>query len=1149
MQFDRKLRCAVDEESRTGEAEAIARLTALAGLGLGERARICRRAEDLVREVRAAPRERVMESFLAEYGLDTEGGLALMCLAEALPRVADPATADALIADRISGRGWEAHMGHSPSHVVNTATRALSLASKILVAETAESAGQANLALGTVSRPAVRLAVRRAVGAMGRQFVLGQSIEEAMSCAARIEAAGYTHSYDMLCEGARAEADALRNLDSYSHAISAISAQCRHREVHANPSISVKLSALHPRFEEARRGWARELLLSRLRGLAAKARDGGMGLTVDAEEIGRLSLWLDIIADTLANREFEGWDGFGVAVQAYGKAASLVLDHLHDLASSLNRRIAVRLVKGAYWDTEIKRAQVEGTEDFPVFTNKASTDISYLACARKLFGMSDRIYPQFATHNAHTMAAVLEMADRRDGFEFQRLHGMGKALHDIVMDRHGARCRVYAPVGRHRDLIAYLVRRLLENGANSSFVNQIADPNVSPTQIARDPFETAASAWTPLAAGPDLFLPERRNSAGFDLEHRASLARIEGERVPFKHIVWSSAPIICATAAPLPARPVENPANPVAGAGAAAAASPGDVDAALDAAVPWDADARFRAAALERAADLYEARMGEFLGLLAREAAKTLPDAVAELREAVDFLRYYAARIPTDARPAGVFACISPWNFPLAIFTGQVAAALAAGNAVLAKPAGQTPLVAHLAVKLMQEAGAPGTALQFLPGGPEVGAALCGDPRVDGVAFTGSTATARAIRTAMAERLDPGAPLIAETGGLNAMIVDSTALPEQTVQAVVESAFRSAGQRCSALRCLYLQEEIAESVLEMLSGAMDALALGDPWSPETDVGPVIDADAQARLRAHVEQARAQRRLIHEVAAPQGGHFVAPALIRVAGIAEIGEERFGPILHVANFRSGEIDAVIDDVNRTGYGLTFGIMTRIEGRARRAAARIRAGNVYVNRNQVGAVVGSQPFGGEGLSGTGPKAGGPNYLERFVRRCAPRADGAWPNRADAPALAQAVEAVRPQAGGCVETVDLPGPTGESNRLGFWRRDPLLCLGPGEDAAAAQLRAVAALGGLGVCAGGFVDPDVLETLEGISGAIWWGGAQEGRGYAVALSRRQGPILPLITGMPDRAHALHERHVCIDTTAAGGNAELLAAQPQRRCG
>ena len=1148
MQFDVNLRCAVDEAALGDEAEALARLSAQAALGPAERIRISGAAEELVRDLRAAPAS-AMESFLAEYGLDSQGGVALMSLAEALPRVTDSATADALIADRIAGRGWDARLGRSRSFPVNAATRALSLAGRVLAAGSGESAGRAGVALGIVGRPAIRLAVRRAVEAMGRQFVLGQAIEEAMRRAARAESRGCTHSYDMLCEGVRTEADAQRCLESYSHAISAISASCRHADVHANPAVSVKLSALHPRFEESQRGWARKELVARLRLLAAKARDAGMGLTVDAEETGRLSLWLDVVSDTLADPELEGWDGFGVAVQAYAKAAGAVLDHLHDLASRLNRRIAVRLVKGAYWDTEIKRAQVEGAEGFPVFTHKAATDVSYLACARRLFGMTDRIYPQFATHNAHTMAAVLEMAYRTDRFEFQRLHGMGEALHGIVMKRHGVRCRVYAPVGRHRDLIAYLVRRLLENGANSSFVNQIADRDVPPREIVRDPFETAAPARAPLPAGPDLFLPERRNSAGVDLEHRAALARIEKARAPFSDSVWSCAPIICAAAAPLAAQPVENPANPAAGAGSVAPASPADVDAALGAAVPWSADAPIRAAALARAADLYEARMGEFLALLAREAAKTLPDAVAELREAVDFLRYYAARIPVGADPAGAFACISPWNFPLAIFTGQVAAALAAGNAVLAKPAGQTPLVAHLAATLMREAGVPDAALQLLPGGADVGAALCGDPRVDGVAFTGSTATARAIRAAMAARLDPGAPLIAETGGLNAMIVDSTALPEQTVQAVVESAFRSAGQRCSALRCLYLQEEIAGSVIEMLSGAMDALSLGDPWNPQTDVGPVIDADAQARLLAHVERARAEGRLIHTVAAPQDGRFVAPALIRVSGIAEIKEERFGPILHAATFRSGEIDAVIDDVNRTGYGLTFGVMTRIERRARRAAARIRAGNVYVNRNQVGAVVGSQPFGGEGLSGTGPKAGGPNYLDRFVRRCAPQADGAWPSRADAAGMARALEAARAQAGRRVETVDLPGPTGESNRLGLWRRDPLLCLGPGEEAAAMQAQAVAALGGLGVCAGGRVDPDALEALEGISGAIWWGGAEEGRGYAMALSRRRGPILPLITGMPDRVHALHERHVCVDTTAAGGNAALLAARPQRRSG
>ncbi|MCR9112625.1 MAG: bifunctional proline dehydrogenase/L-glutamate gamma-semialdehyde dehydrogenase PutA, partial [Rhodobacteraceae bacterium] len=981
--------------------------------------------------------------------------------------------------------------------------------------------------------------VGRAMKEMGRQFVLGETIKSAMDRAAGMEKKGYTYSYDMLGEAARTDADATRYHLAYSRAITAISNACTHKDIRKNPGISVKLSALHPRYEVAQRAQVMDVLMPRLRSLALLAKSAGMGLNIDAEEADRLSLSLDVIEATLSEPSLAGWDGFGVVVQAYGQRASHVLDYLHDLATRLDRRIMVRLVKGAYWDTEIKQAQVEGIDGFPVFTNKAATDISYIANARKLLSMTDRIYPQFATHNAHTVAAILDMATDPETYEFQRLHGMGEALHDIVMQAEGTRCRIYAPVGAHRDLLAYLVRRLLENGANSSFVNQIVDEDVPPEVVARDPFEAINDATPHLPTGPELFLPERPNSKGFDLSHQPTLDAIEATRGPFANHHWQAVPLIAGDAAPQPPEPVTNPADPADIPGSVSWASPADIETALAAAAPWEAPAEERATVLNRVADLYEENFAELFAVIAREAGKSLPDAVAELREAVDFLRYYAANAPSEA-PVGTFTCISPWNFPLAIFTGQISAALAAGNAVLSKPAEQTPLISHMAVGLMHEAGVPAHALQLLPGAGDVGAALTSDARVDGVAFTGSTETALKIRAAMAGNLAPGAPLIAETGGMNAMIVDSTALPEQSVQAIVESAFQSAGQRCSALRCLYVQEDIAESFTEMLTGAMDALSVGAPWHLSTDVGPVIDEEARAGIAAHVQAARAEGRLVHEIKTPNAGTFVGPALIRVPGIAALEREIFGPVLHMATFRAADLDRVIEDINATGYGLTFGLMTRIDDRVQHVTEAVQAGNIYVNRNQIGAIVGSQPFGGEGMSGTGPKAGGPHYLARFTRRPAPRTEGDWAAPMQDRTVQSSLDAVNAGPVTARAALVLPGPTGESNRLTAHRRPALLCLGPGAEAAAAQARAVEDLGGVAVRATGSIAPETLRTLTGLSGALWWGEEAMARAYARALSDRDGPILPLITGLPDTGHALHERHVCVDTTAAGGNAALL---------
>ena len=1139
MPYDTDIRNTIDHATYADETETLNRLIAEANLSSEDRTRIAARGAQLVRDIRNQSSPGLMEVFLAEYGLSTDEGVALMCLAEALLRVPDAETIDALIEDKIAPSDWGKHMGHSTSSLVNASTWALMLTGKVLQEDSTGPVGHLRGAIKRLGEPVIRTAVARAMKEMGRQFVLGETIQGAMDRAAGMEKKGYSYSYDMLGEAARTDADATRYHLAYSRAITAIATACDKDDIRDNPGISVKLSALHPRYEVAQREQVMEILVPRLRSLALLAKSARMGLNIDAEEADRLSLSLDVIKTVLAEPALAGWDGFGVVVQAFGQRAGHVLDYLHDLATRLDRRIMVRLVKGAYWDTEIKLAQVEGIDGFPVFTRKAATDISYIANARKLLSMTDRIYPQFATHNAHTVAAILDMATDKKAFEFQRLHGMGEALHNIVLQSEGTRCRIYAPVGAHRDLLAYLVRRLLENGANSSFVNQIVDEDVAPEVVARDPFEAINDPAPELPTGPELFMPERPNSKGFDLKHQPTIDLIASARAPFANHQWSSAPLLAGAASPLDAKPVINPANPADVVGHVSNTSPADIETALSNAAPWDASPSERAKILNKVADLYEENFGELFSLLSREAGKIWIDEVAEVREAVDFLRYYAANAP-QTPPVGVFTCIAPWNFPLAIFTGQMAAALAAGNAVLSKPAEQTPLIAHFAVSLMHKAGVPTSVLQLLPGGGDVGAALTSDPRVGGVAFTGSTATAMKIRAAMAENLAPGAPLIAETGGLNAMIVDSTALPEQAVGAIVESAFQSAGQRCSALRCLYVQEDIAEAFIKMLKGAMDALVIGDPWSISTDCGPVIDEAARKSIADHIQVARAEGRLMHELKTPNSGTYIAPTLIRVDGIDKLEREIFGPVLHLATFGSEELDDVIDTINDTGYGLTFGLMTRIDDRVQHVTERVNAGNLYVNRNQIGAIVGSQPFGGEGLSGTGPKAGGPHYLARFSASAAPMKGSAWSGDMSVDTAQKALNATRNGDTKIHEAHVLPGPTGESNRLTAHARDPFLCLGPGADAVAAQVKAVTDLGGVAVAATGAVAADALTTLNDISGALWWGEDAPARAYAQALSRRDGPILPLITGLPDKGHVLHERHVCVDTTAAGGNAALL---------
>ena len=1120
------------------QQDVLEHLIKLAALSDQDRRAIVVQATDIVEQIRASAHPGLMEVFLAEYGLSTQEGIALMCLAEALLRVPDADTIDALIEDKIAPSDWGKHIGHSTSPLVNASTWALMLTGKVLKDEKPGLVTHLRNAVKRLGEPVIRTAVARAMKEMGRQFVLGETITNAMKRARSLEERGYTYSYDMLGEAARTDADATRYHLAYSRAITAISDACIHDDIRANPGISVKLSALHPRYEIAKRDRVMTELVPRLRSLALLAKSAGMGLNIDAEEADRLAISMEVIAAVLSEPALAGWDGFGVVVQAYGKRASAVIDQLYHLAETYDRKIMVRLVKGAYWDTEIKRSHVEGMADFPVFNGKAATDVSYIANARKMLGMTDRIYPQFATHNAHTVAAILHMGQNRDGYEFQRLHGMGETLHDLVKISNKTRCRIYAPVGAHRDLLAYLVRRLLENGANSSFVNQIVDTNVPAHLVAADPFEAVFKPMA-LVRGTELFAPERPNSKGFDLHDIPTLNQIESQRAAYRSAHWVARPLVAGQMALGSGHTVTNPADQGDVIGTVHWSTTADVATALELAKPWTAEPDTKRAILNKVADLYESNFAELFALLAREAGKTQPDAVAELREGVDFLRYYAAQ--TNSAPAlGTFCCISPWNFPLAIFTGQIAAALAAGNAVIAKPAEQTPLIATRLVELIHQAGVPTEALQLVLGGGDIGAELTRSDTIDGVAFTGSTETAKLIRKSMAQHMAPGAPLIAETGGLNAMIVDSTALPEQAITAIIESAYQSAGQRCSALRCLYVQEDIAPEFQKMLIGAMKELSLGNPWHISTDIGPVIDAQAQSEIATYIDAARAEGRVIYELQTPNTGFFIAPTLIRVAGISSLEREIFGPVLHIATFKADQLDQVIDDINATGFGLTFGLQTRIDDRVQYISERINAGNIYVNRNQIGAIVGSQPFGGEGLSGTGPKAGGPLYLDRFRSHPKPHYDEQWPAPYTLPQL-NAELARLDSTAVILQRSTLPGPTGESNQLSQRPRKPILCAGPEHEAAQAQADAINKLGGRAIITSGTLSPNDLAKSSDFGGIIWWGDVEQARAMAIGLSQRDGEIIPLITCMPDTGHAVIERHVCIDTTAAGGNAALLA--------
>ena len=1121
----------------------------------------------------------LMEVFLAQYGLSTDEGVALMCLAEALLRVPDSDTMDELIEDKLVSSQWGEHLGKSSSSLVNAATWGLLFTGKVLDDSQKNSiANSLRSAIKRVGEPVIRNAVRQAIKVMGEQFVLGQSMDLAYSRGSKMIAKGYSYSFDMLGEAALTSKDANKYFKSYEKAIVQLASFAKTDDVIENSGISIKLSALHPRYEVTQRERVINELVPTVLKLAQKARQAKIGLNIDAEEADRLDISLDVIQAVFEDPSLAAWDGFGVVVQAYNRRASYVLDWLHALAEKNQRRIMIRLVKGAYWDSEIKRAQAEGLKDYPVFTRKVSTDVSYLCCAKKLLSMGPLIYPQFATHNAHTIAAILAIAGDKSDYEFQRLHGMGERLYELLRERFPVRCRIYAPVGKHKDLLAYLVRRLLENGANSSFVNQIVDLDVPLAKLTQDPFKELLALDDELISSElipspsQLFYPERINSRGWDLHDYLDIQELESERAPFLTSQWQATPLIAGSFQGGSEVVITNPANSSDTVGEVIQASESDVLTAVNAAKPWDhIEANQRADNLLTVANLYEDNMGELAAVLSREAGKTTNDVVAEVREAVDFLRYYSAQAKLHAanKARGVFTCISPWNFPLAIFTGQISAALAAGNAVLAKPAETTPLVAFLAISLFHKAGVPKATLQLLPGlGKTVGEMLVSAQSVNGVCFTGSTATGLRINRSMAENTAPDAPLIAETGGLNAMIVDSSALPEQAVTDIIRSSFHSAGQRCSALRLLYLQEDIFDDVLEMLLGATDELCIANPWDLSTDIGPLISAEAQQSVQSYIDKAAQEGRLIKQLSdgVPSEGFFVGPAVIKVNGIADMQTEVFGPVLHVASFAAGSLEQIVRDINASGYGLTFGLHTRIDDRVEYLVNSLNVGNIYVNRDQIGAVVGSQPFGGENLSGTGPKAGGPSYMLRFMQSQGTALDRSVeipPEIPKDPILSieqvqTEIDSLNAIATARVKLLEqkMPGPTGESNMLSQYARGLILCLGHDLNLAYQQAKIAKQNGcqALIVCPGanaensisGFLPREHLSQLQGFAAIALYSSNQDLTLARQSLARRSGKIIPLVCdevcGDSLADFCKIERHVCVDTTAAGGNASLLAA-------
>ncbi|WP_426958177.1 trifunctional transcriptional regulator/proline dehydrogenase/L-glutamate gamma-semialdehyde dehydrogenase [Muricoccus radiodurans] len=1196
------LRARITEAYRRPEEECLPLLIAQATLAPPVQAAATRLAQNLVTALRAKGAPRGVEGLIQEFSLSSQEGVALMCLAEALLRIPDRATRDALIRDKIRHGDWAAHLGHSPSLFVNAATWGLVVTGKLTSTSSEEGlTGALTRLIARGGEPVIRRGVDMAMRMMGEQFVTGQTIAEALANARAMEAKGFRYSYDMLGEAATTEADAARYLRDYEQAIHAIGRASGGRGIYEGPGISIKLSALHPRYSRAQRDRVMAELLPRVAELAVLARRYDIGLNIDAEEAERLELSLDLLEALCFDPRLEGWNGVGFVVQAYQKRAPFVLDWVIELARRSNRRIMLRLVKGAYWDSEIKRAQLEGLEGFPVFTRKIHTDVSYIACARKLLAAPDAVFPQFATHNARTVATIHAMAGGNfyaGQYEFQCLHGMGEPLYEEVVgpEKLNRPCRIYAPVGTHETLLAYLVRRLLENGANSSFVNRINDPDVPVEALITDPVEAArdlvpqGAPHAGIALPRELFGDERPNSAGLDLTNEQRLASLSAALLAGSGAPLVAAPMVEGLQPAGEPREVRNPADLRDLVGHVTEATADAVEAALAAATAagpiWQSTPPSqRAALLARAADLMEERLPALLGPIVREAGKSLPNAVGEVREAVDFLRYYAAQVRREFdnathRPLGPVACISPWNFPLAIFTGQVAAALAAGNTVLAKPAEEVPLIASLAVGILREAGIPAGALQLLPGDGSVGARLVADARTRGVMFTGSTEVARLIQRQLAERLSPdGAPipLIAETGGQNAMIVDSSALPEQVVGDVLVSAFDSAGQRCSALRVLCLQEEVAERVLTMLKGALAELSVGTPDRLSVDVGPVISEEARRNLQGHIDAMRAKGNPVHALDLPDAcrhGTFVAPTIIEIGGLAELEREVFGPVLHVLRFRRAEMEALVDAINATGYGLTFGVHSRIDETIERVTDRASVGNVYVNRGIIGAVVGVQPFGGHGLSGTGPKAGGPLYLRRLLSAC--------PAEPNLPAGRGPTEAARawkdwlweaghgPAADLCERLIArsrlglemaLPGPVGESNAYSLHPRGTALCRAATPFGLMAQVSTALATGNRvrveapeSVRAALSGAPVVLDGGEDFDAVLFEGEADTLRAVALEVAAIEGRIRPVLGATSHglaggtEGYALDmlllERAVSTNTAAVGGNASLMTIGP-----
>ncbi|EJH8726242.1 trifunctional transcriptional regulator/proline dehydrogenase/L-glutamate gamma-semialdehyde dehydrogenase [Cronobacter sakazakii] len=1186
-------------------------------------------AEKLRNQKTASGRAGMVQSLLQEFSLSSQEGVALMCLAEALLRIPDKATRDALIRDKISNGNWQSHIGRSPSLFVNAATWGLLFTGRLVSTHNEASLSRSlNRIIGKSGEPLIRKGVDMAMRLMGEQFVTGETIAEALANARKLEEKGFRYSYDMLGEAALTAADAQAYMVSYQQAIHAIGKASNGRGIYEGPGISIKLSALHPRYSRAQYDRVMEELYPRLKSLTLLARQYDIGINIDAEEADRLEISLDLLEKLCFEPELAGWNGIGFVIQAYQKRCPFVIDYLIDLATRSRRRLMIRLVKGAYWDSEIKRAQMEGLEGYPVYTRKVYTDISYLACAKKLLAVPNLIYPQFATHNAHTLAAIYNLAGQNyypGQYEFQCLHGMGEPLYEQVVGKISdgklnRPCRIYAPVGTHETLLAYLVRRLLENGANTSFVNRIADNTLSLDDLVADP----VSAVEQLAAQegrvglphPKIPLPQdlygegRVNSAGLDLANEHRLASLSSSLLNSALQKWRALPMLENTVDDGELAPVINPAEPRDIVGYAREATEAEVAQALESAVNnapiWFATPpQERAAILERAAVLMEDQTQTLIGILVREAGKTFANAIAEVREAVDFLRYYAGQVRDDFdnethRPLGPVVCISPWNFPLAIFTGQVAAALAAGNSVLAKPAEQTPLIAAQGIQILLEAGVPQGVVQLLPGrGETVGAQLTGDPRVRGVMFTGSTEVATLLQRNIADRLDPQGrptPLIAETGGLNAMIVDSSALTEQVVVDVVASAFDSAGQRCSALRVLCLQEEIADHTLTMLKGAMAECRMGNPGRLTTDIGPVIDADAKAGIERHIQAMRAKGRKVFQAARDnsadarewQTGTFVMPTLIELESFDEMKKEVFGPVLHVVRYNRNNLAGLIEQINKAGYGLTLGVHTRIDETIAQVTGSAHVGNLYVNRNMVGAVVGVQPFGGEGLSGTGPKAGGPLYLYRLlasrpetaVQTTLERHDARYAQDAQVKTLItrphQALTewaAGRPELKALCEHYlalsqsgvqrTLPGPTGERNTYTLLPRERVLCLADNEQDLLVQLAAATSAGSrvlwvdeplqrtlakqLPAAVNAIIDfakPDVLFS-QFFDAVIYHGDSDQLRALCEKVAARDGAIVSVQGFARGETNLLLERlwlerSLSVNTAAAGGNASLM---------